>query len=151
MPPWLAMIRHNLGLFGQLFYLCHNSLTCLSRSYALHLCLPLTFYKLVVNINTGHYISSHYIQVLGLGCPWAHLHLVLNIYYSYYISFHYIQSISDYLYFTLLPLHPNQLLREEEIIQSSSGPRHLSTIPLKDSYLFKIVESVINFYLKKNF
>ena len=34
-----------------------------------------------------------------------------------------------------------------EIIQSSCGPRHLSTIPLKDSYLFKIFESVISFYL----
>ena len=36
-----------------------------------------------------------------------------------------------------------------EIIQSSGGPRYLSTIPLKDSYLFKIVESVISFCLKK--
>ena len=30
-------------------------------------------------------------------------------------------------------------------------PRHLSTIPLKNSYLFKIVESIINFYFKKKF
>ena len=37
-----------------------------------------------------------------------------------------------------------------EIIQSSSGPRHLSTISLKDSYLFKIAKSVISFCLKKN-
>ena len=36
-----------------------------------------------------------------------------------------------------------------EIIQSSSGPRHLSTISLKDSYLFKIAESIISFCLKK--
>ena len=35
-----------------------------------------------------------------------------------------------------------------EIIQSSGGPRHLSTIPLKDSYLFKMAESVISFCLK---
>ena len=28
-----------------------------------------------------------------------------------------------------------------KIIQSSSGPRHLFTIPLKDSHLFKITES----------
>ena len=34
-----------------------------------------------------------------------------------------------------------------EIIKSSWEPRHLSTIPLKDSYLFKIFESVISFYL----
>ena len=36
-----------------------------------------------------------------------------------------------------------------EIIQSSSGPCHSSTISLKDSYLFKIAESVISFCLKK--
>ena len=35
-----------------------------------------------------------------------------------------------------------------EIIQSFSGTHHLSTIPLKDSHLFKIAESVINFCLK---
>ena len=35
-----------------------------------------------------------------------------------------------------------------EIIQPD-GPRHLSTIILKGSYLFKIVESVISFCLKK--
>ena len=33
-----------------------------------------------------------------------------------------------------------------EIIQPSSGPHHLSTIPLKNSHLFKIAESVISFY-----
>ena len=38
-----------------------------------------------------------------------------------------------------------------EIIESSSGPRHLSTIPLKNFHLFKIAESLINFCLKKNF
>ena len=36
-----------------------------------------------------------------------------------------------------------------EIIESSGGPRHLSTIPLKNFHLFKIAESVINFCLKK--
>ena len=35
-----------------------------------------------------------------------------------------------------------------EIIDSSSGPRHLSTILLKNFDLFKIAESVINFCLK---
>ena len=37
-----------------------------------------------------------------------------------------------------------------EIIESSGGPRHLSTISLKIFHLFKITESVINFCLKKN-
>jgi len=36
-----------------------------------------------------------------------------------------------------------------EIIESSGGPCHLFTIPLKNFHLFKIVESVINFYFKK--
>ena len=36
-----------------------------------------------------------------------------------------------------------------EIIGSSGGPRHLSTIPLKNFHLFKIAESVINLCLKK--
>ena len=36
-----------------------------------------------------------------------------------------------------------------EIIEYSGGSRHLSTIPLKNFHLFKIAESVINFYLKK--
>ena len=35
-----------------------------------------------------------------------------------------------------------------EIKEFSGGPRHLSTIPLKNFYLFKIAESVINFCLK---
>ena len=35
-----------------------------------------------------------------------------------------------------------------EIIQSSGKPHHLSIILLKDSHLFKIVKSVINFCLK---
>ena len=39
----------------------------------------------------------------------------------------------------------------KEIIQSSSGPRHLFNIPLKDSHLFKIAKLVINFCFKKNF
>ena len=38
----------------------------------------------------------------------------------------------------------------EEIIESSDGSRHLFIIPLKNFHLFKIVESVINFNLKKN-
>ena len=38
-----------------------------------------------------------------------------------------------------------------EIIKSSSGPRHLSTIPLKNFHLFKITKSVINLCLKKKF
>ena len=42
-----------------------------------------------------------------------------------------------------------QNLKEWEIIQSSGGQCHLSTIPLKDPHLFKIVESVISFCLKK--
>ena len=33
-----------------------------------------------------------------------------------------------------------------EIIESSGGPHHLSTIPLKNFHLFKITELVINFY-----
>ena len=37
----------------------------------------------------------------------------------------------------------------QEIIESSGGPCHLSTIPLKNFHLFKITDSVINFYLKK--
>ena len=36
-----------------------------------------------------------------------------------------------------------------EVIQSSGGSRHLSTIPLKDSHLFKITESVISLCFKK--
>ena len=35
-----------------------------------------------------------------------------------------------------------------EIIEISSGPRHLSTILLKNFHLFKIAKSVINFRLK---
>ena len=42
-----------------------------------------------------------------------------------------------------------KLSSEEEIIEFSSEPCHLSTIPLKNFYLFKIAESVINFCLKK--
>ena len=37
----------------------------------------------------------------------------------------------------------------QDIIQSFGGPCHLSTIPLKGFYLFKIVESVISFCFKK--
>ena len=38
----------------------------------------------------------------------------------------------------------------EKLYGPHGGPRHLSTIPLKDSHLFKIAESVISFCLKKN-
>ena len=38
---------------------------------------------------------------------------------------------------------------KREIIQSYGESRHLSTIPLKDFHLFKIIESVIGFYFKK--
>ena len=38
-----------------------------------------------------------------------------------------------------------------EIIELSGGPRHLSTIPLKNFHLFKIAKLVINFCFKKNF
>ena len=37
-----------------------------------------------------------------------------------------------------------------EIIESSGGPRHLSTIPLKNFHLFRIAELIINLCLKKN-
>ena len=36
-----------------------------------------------------------------------------------------------------------------EIIKSFGGPRHLSTILLKNFNLFKIAKSVISFYFKK--
>ena len=39
-------------------------------------------------------------------------------------------------------------VEDGEIIESSGGPRHLFTISLKNFYLFKIAESVINFCLK---
>ena len=42
----------------------------------------------------------------------------------------------------------NPTLLEEKLYSSYSRPHHLFTIPVKDSYLFKIVESVFNFYLK---
>ena len=47
------------------------------------------------------------------------------------------------------PNNKNLRLIFGEIIESSSRLRHLFTIPLKIFYLFKIAESVINFYLKK--
>ena len=37
----------------------------------------------------------------------------------------------------------------EKLYGPYGGPRHLFTIPLKDSHLFKIVESVISLCLKK--
>ena len=48
--------------------------------------------------------------------------------------------------------HPLQCQSaSRDIIEPSSGPRHLSTIPLINSHLFKIAESVISFCLKKIF
>ena len=38
--------------------------------------------------------------------------------------------------------------KEEKLYRTYSGPHHLSTIPVKDSHLFKIAESVFSFYLK---
>ena len=37
----------------------------------------------------------------------------------------------------------------EKLYSPHGGPRHLSTIPLKNFHLFKIADSVINFYFKK--
>ena len=36
----------------------------------------------------------------------------------------------------------------EELYSPHGGPRYLSTIPVKDSHLFKITKSVFSFYLK---
>ena len=36
----------------------------------------------------------------------------------------------------------------EKLYSPHGGPRHLSTIPVKGSHLFKIAESVFSFYLK---
>ena len=36
----------------------------------------------------------------------------------------------------------------EKLYSPHGGPRHLSTIPVKDFHLFKIAESVFSFYLK---
>ena len=51
------------------------------------------------------------------------------------------------LKFIVKSIHPNS----RAIIQSSGRSRHLSTITLKDSHLFKIVESIISFCLKEKF
>ena len=48
-----------------------------------------------------------------------------------------------------LSIGNKQVPLAREIIQSSNGPRYLSTIPLKDSHLFKIAELVISFWFKK--
>ena len=52
-------------------------------------------------------------------------------------------------------LHPSAVLpyllshpQQGEIIESSGGSRHLSTIPLKNFHLFKIAKLIINFCLK---
>ena len=44
--------------------------------------------------------------------------------------------------------HPRALLLEEKLYRLHGELHHLSTIPVKDSNLFKIVESVFSFYLK---
>jgi len=36
----------------------------------------------------------------------------------------------------------------EKLYGLHDGPRHLSTIPIKDSHLLKIAKSVFSFYLK---
>ena len=36
----------------------------------------------------------------------------------------------------------------EKLYSPHGGPRHLSTILVKDSHIFKIAESVFSFYLK---
>ena len=59
----LVMIRHILGLFDHLFYLCHHSLTCICIAFVFT--LPF-LYILVVNINISHYISFQYILVYWL-------------------------------------------------------------------------------------
>ena len=40
------------------------------------------------------------------------------------------------------------ILTYEKLYSPYGGPRHLSTIPVKDSHIFKIAESVFSFYLK---
>ena len=39
-------------------------------------------------------------------------------------------------------------IRGEKLYSPHGGPRHLSTILVKDSHIFKIAESVFSFYLK---
>ena len=39
-------------------------------------------------------------------------------------------------------------LKQEKLYSSHDESHHLSTIPVKNSHLFKIVKSVLNFYLK---
>ena len=36
----------------------------------------------------------------------------------------------------------------EKLYSPRGGPRQLSIIPLKDSHLFKIAKSIVNFYFK---
>ena len=50
-----------------------------------------------------------------------------------------------------LPNSVRKWPHQREIIKSSSGPRHLSTIPLKNFHLFTIAESVTKFLFKKFF
>ena len=53
---------------------------------------------------------------------------------------------SDHIQVDFLDL--SQHLESEEKLYCSHNRRHLSTIPVKDSYLFKIVKLEFNFYLK---
>ena len=62
------------------------------------------------------------------------------------------RKMDELMDYDSLSLFPNARLPPKlkmptlgEIIQSSSGPRHLSTIPLKNSHLFKIAELTISF------
>ena len=55
--------------------------------------------------------------------------------------------VSRAQYITLNSTNIGEAIKIGEIMESSGGLRHLSTILLKNFHLFKIVE--INFYLKK--
>ena len=57
----------------------------------------------------------------------------------------------SFSFFFLFFLNKKKVSDIGEIIESSDGPRHLFIILLKNFHLFKIAESVINFYLKKIF
>ena len=60
--------------------------------------------------------------------------LNMSKYITFIISKHY------FIYFNT-PLY-------EKLYGPHSGPCHLSAIPVKDAHLFKINESIFNFYLK---
>ena len=62
-----------------------------------------------------------------------------NIFHSFFQIFFFILTLLFYLL----------RCRLGEIIEFSGGPRHLSTISLKNFHLYKIAETVINFCFKK--